>query len=752
MGPRFFRANIRSVARLISGLCLLGLVALVLTPTSNLPIDLGLFNALGVKATIKFDPLAQFMLALILGVGAAVFLYSSAYLNDAAKDYWALLKLTAFGAAMSGLVLAENLILFFVFWELTTVLSYFLVGFYHHEKAARVAAQTALLVSATGGLAMLIAFLLIGSVAGSYEFTEIELMSSSLIAHPSFPWILGLLLLGAFTKSAQFPFSFWLPGAMTAPAPVSAYLHSATMVKAGVFLLLRFVPVFSDTAFWHYALISVGTLTLVLGAIQALMAEDLKLMLAHSTVSALGSLVLLLGIGTTLAIKAALVFLVVHALYKASLFLGIGCVEKQTGSRALGELRGLRQVYPGLFWAVLVSGLSMCGLPPLLGFISKELVYEAKLQAPAFGYFMPSLGVLANVLLVGVGLTVALRPFLGKPTRTVEQASTQPLPRSLWLPPLGLGVFSLAGGLFPEPIANHLLEPALQVVKGVPTEIKLKLWHGINLVLLLSIATFGLGVIVFVYRSSLVSFVSRHAKVAVRPRGFDLFQGLLQSLLELFAHITKFIQNGSLNAYLAVTASVVSLLLGIAIWEGSSASPAPVELTHVWMPLAAAIMIAVAGGVLFSKSPIGAMLLLSSLGLATALLFVGFGAPDLALTQLLVDLLLLVTFVLVLDRLPSFRPETSKIEQIFDAGIAVLFGVGMACVTYSSIAPAGRLSGASEYYGAVAWLEAQGRNVVNVTLVDFRALDTLGEGVVIGLATFGVLVLSKRRQWLRNKE
>ena len=370
--------------------------------------------SINVNLSFLVDGLSLLFTLLITGVGALVFVYSKSYMNESSRSSRFYLHMLIFMGSMIGLVLSSNLISLFVFWELTSISSYMLIGLYHEREKARSAALQALLITAGGGLALLAGILIIGQVTGSYEFTEILTKSDLIKSHQLYLTVLLLVLAGAFTKSAQFPFHFWLPGAMEAPTPVSAYLHSATMVTAGVYLLARLSPVLGQTEQWYYIVTSVGAITMIVGAVVALMESDLKRILAYSTVSALGTLVLLIGLDTTLSVKAAMVFLLVHSLYKGALFLISGSVSKETGTRDTKDLGGIYKAMPFTAAAALLAALSMAGLPPLLGFISKELMYEAKLQAPDAATLITILGVASNILIVAVAGILAIQVFFGK--------------------------------------------------------------------------------------------------------------------------------------------------------------------------------------------------------------------------------------------------------------------------------------------------------------------------------------------------
>jgi multicomponent Na+:H+ antiporter subunit A len=403
--------------------------------------------ALGIDLAFRVDGWSLLFLLLIGGIGALILIYAAGYFQGhrQAGRFYAFILL--FMGSMLGLVTADNLILLFIFWELTSFSSYLLIGFDHEKPESRATALQALLITGGGGLALLVGFLLIGQVSGSYSYSALLEQPDMLRDHALYLPILLLVLAGAFTKSAQVPFHFWLPGAMTAPTPVSAYLHSATMVTAGIYLLGRFSPLLGGTDAWHYLVTSVGAVTMLIGALMALVQTDLKRLLAYSTVSALGTLTLLLGIGTVLAVKAVAVFLIVHSLYKGALFMIAGAVDHETGTRDVRALGGLFKVMPITALAAGAAALSMSGFPPLLGFIGKELLYEANLAAPQAAVLITGAGVAANIIIVAVALMVGFLPFLGRPLLPLKALHEPPL--ALWLGPLVLATLGLVAGLFP---------------------------------------------------------------------------------------------------------------------------------------------------------------------------------------------------------------------------------------------------------------------------------------------------------------
>ncbi|MGI9239621.1 MAG: proton-conducting transporter membrane subunit, partial [Verrucomicrobiales bacterium] len=433
---------------------------------------------LGIDWDLWVSPLGLLLALLVTGIGTLVTIYAGGYL---AKDpnrgrFFAFLFL--FMGAMLGLALTENLIVLFLFWEMTSISSYLLIGYYHAKLEARKSALDALLVTAGGGVALLAGIILLGQIGGSYRIGELVAQHDLVVAHALYPAAFFCVLAGAVTKSAQFPFHFWLPGAMAAPAPVSSYLHSATMVKAGVFLLAVMHPVLGGTPLWHYSLMVIGTVTMTWAALVAVVQTDLKRLLAYTTASALGMLVMLLGIESASGAKAAMIFLIVHAFYKGALFMVAGILEKTTGTREITQLRGLVHTMPVLGIAAALAALSMSGIPPFIGFIAKELIYEVKLEDPAIGWPLMLCGVLANAANIVVALKVGIAPFLK------SSEDDTPLKMSpgigLVLGPVVLGFGGLLFGLFPGIILDGPLAAIVGQIRMEPFDVKLALWHGVN--------------------------------------------------------------------------------------------------------------------------------------------------------------------------------------------------------------------------------------------------------------------------------
>jgi multicomponent Na+:H+ antiporter subunit A len=726
-------------------LCCFGLLLRYLPAVGAGPVEWTAtwWPSLGLSLSIYLDGLSLLFALIITGVGTLVMIYTRGYFGDPAGRIRFLQYMLLFMSAMLGVVLSGNLVTMFVFWELTSVASYLLIGFKHEDESTRRAALQALLVTATGGLALLAGIILIGQVVGSYEFGRLLASGEALREHPHYLPILLLVCAGAFTKSAQFPFHFWLPGAMSAPTPASAYLHSATMVKAGIYLLLRLAPILGKTAEWHYIVGLTGLVTMAVGGALALGQTDMKRLLAYTTVSALGILTMLVGFDTTLSVKAGLVFLLVHSLYKAALFMVAGIVDVRTGTRDVTRLMGLARAFPMTAVAAGLAALSMTGFPPLLGFIGKELMYEAKIQTPGVGAFAIVLGVFANAANVAVAVMVGLRPFWPRTARDGSPAGRKEAP-ALWVGVLLLGITGLLFGLYPDFVSGSLISPALNAVSAEFTDVKLKLWHGVNPVLMLSIATVLLGLVLFRVRGVIRSLSSACARISwVTPT--RVYQLLLDGVLRLAETQTRVLQNGRLRYYLTTVLCVVVLLAGYPLfrageWRRSVSVAAPsVELVVVCLVMVLSAFVAVS-----SRSRLGAIAALGFVGYAVSIVFVLYGAADLAITQVLVETLTVIVFVLAVYHLPRFTRFSTRLGRARDAVVAGLFGLTMAALVYTAqhvqIRPA-----ISEYFTEFSWIKAYGRNVVNVILVDFRALDTLGEITVLTIAAIGVFSLIRFR-------
>jgi multicomponent Na+:H+ antiporter subunit A len=699
---------------------------------------------LDVQLAFRLDGLSMVFTLLITGAGFFVALYAMAYFRGHPHQGRFFAFFLLFMVAMLGLVLADDLILLFVFWELTTVASFLLIGFDHAKERARESARQALLVTGAGGLALLAGVLLLQGVAGTGRLSEIAGLGDQVRGDALYAPILVLVLLGAFTKSAQFPFHFWLPNAMAAPTPVSAYLHSATMVKAGIYLLARLHPTLGGTPAWTWTLTVVGGITAVWGALLSLRATDLKVALAWTTVMALGTLTLFLGSEAPIGLAAAITFLLVHALYKCALFLVVGNVDHEAGTREIRLCRGLGRAMPLTALAALVAALSMSGFPPFLGFLGKELKYEGALAVASEPWFAATASVLANACMVAMAGVLAVRPFFGvrgETPRTPHEA-----PPAMLAGPLVMGILGLALGLMPPIVGHGLVQPAVTAIVGGPVDLTFKLFHGITLPLILSALTVGLGVVVYRFRGSLRRGLDALVErlPATGDRAYQQGMALLARLTEL---PTRGLQSGRLRMYLAVTLTALTASVGYALVRHGGPS-LRIDLEGVPFPKWGVVLLVAVGvvAVLAAKTRLVAVCALGLVGAGVALVFVLYGAPDVAITQLMVDILVVTILALVLPRLPRFRPAdgTKRRFRPLDAAIAASFGLVMA-VLLLGVASVGVDREITRYYELHGVPDAYGRNLVNVILVDFRAFDTLGEIVVLSIAGLAVWALLARR-------
>lgn len=704
--------------------------------------------SLGVDLSLRLGGFESLFLLMVTFIGGLICVYGGAYLAGDRQQTRFFAILLLFMTSMIGVILADDIILMFVFWELTSITSFLLIGYKHEDEKARKAALQGLLVTGGGGLALLAGLILTTQITGVTRISELPQHAAALAASPWFVPAFLLILVGVFTKSAQVPFHFWLPNAMAAPTPVSAYLHSATMVKAGVILLAKLSPAMSHTDIWGWVVAPVGAATMLTGAVMSVMQQDLKRLLAYSTVAVLGMLVMLLGFGDPFSLKTALFLAFVHSLYKGALFMVAGTVDHSTGTRDIGSLSGLGRAMPLLAVAAVAAALSMSGVPPTLGFIGKELLYETKLDLPSLRILFTVAGVAASALMVAVALIVGIRPFMtgDKPATGVGH----PPGWGLVVPPMVLALLGLLLGFFPGVLDRTIISPAVRSLGGDPTVAKLTLWHGFTPVLALSALTLALGIAAYALRGRL-SLVARHLEAVGGITPSSIYESLLSGVLGLAGFLTGWIQNGRLSVYVRVTLGAAALLVLYAVFlssgsfETATRIPAGIFDTTVVVLMSVSAVAAV-----FAHSRLTAILCLGGVGYSVALIFVAFGAPDLAITQLLVETLTVVLFSFVILKLPQIRVIARIRERRLDAFVAAISGLAMTLVVWKTmhvqlhepISP-----------GLVerSLAEAFGRNVVNVILVDFRALDTLGEITVLALACLGVTALVARKKRFRRK-
>ena len=694
--------------------------------------------SLGVSLSFLLDGLSLTFVLLITGIGALVFAYSKTYMADHPQFGRFVLFLTSFMLAMLGLVLADNLITLFVFWELTTITSYLLIGFGHETEKGRRSALQALFVTGSGALALLAGFILLGIMAGSFDLADIHAKGAEVRAHGLYLPALILILLGAFTKSAQFPFHFWLPNAMAAPTPVSAFLHSATMVKAGIYLLARLHPTLSGTEIWFWTLTVVGAFTALFASILSLRQTDLKQTLAYTTLMALGVLTLFLGQGSSYAITAFATFLIVHCLYKAALFLVVGCIDRATGTRDIGVLAGLSRSMPVTAFAAALAALSMAGLPPLLGFIAKELQYASLAALGSVSLIFTLTLVLANALMVAVAGMIALRPFWGKSAQETPHRPAE-APWLMLLGPLILALLGTFFGLAPHLLQNWLVTPIVASLLGDGAQAKaLKLWAGVNLPLLLSIVTIALGLMIYASRRNLKAWLIRIGDQA--PSLDAAWDSFLLGLKNVAAWQTQLIQPGILRTYIAmIFATTFVALTGAMVARG--AWPTLPSFSDITWPIAAVSVLICTGAIMttLTSSRVVAMAALGVVGIGVALVFIAFSAPDVAITQLLVETLIVVLVAVALLRLPLLDRKRRDVRPR-DALLALGIG-GIVTAVLLAVLERPLDKRLTDYFEMTSWPEAHGRNIVNVILVDFRALDTFGEIAVVVIAALSAYAL-----------
>ncbi|MBN1967313.1 MAG: putative monovalent cation/H+ antiporter subunit A [Anaerolineae bacterium] len=698
--------------------------------------------SLGVDLSFRLDGLGLVFALIISGIGTLVVIYGGGYLHGDPQVGRFYAYVLVFMASMLGVVLADNLLALFIFWELTSISSYLLIGFKHDQPDSRYAALQALLVTGGGGLALLAGLVLLGLAGGTFTLSDLLDQGAAVRADSLYGAILALVLIGAFTKSAQFPFHFWLPGAMAAPTPVSAYLHSATMVKAGVYLLARLSPVLGGTDAWQIAVTGVGGATMVIGAYIAWQQTDLKRILAYSTVSALGMLVFLLGIGTEYAVKAAITLLIAHALYKGALFLVAGSLDHETGTRDVTQLGGLRRAMPLTALAGLIAAASMAGLPPLFGFISKEVFYKAAYDAPDLPALLAGAAVIAGILTILAAALVSLKPFFGAEARTPKSPHEAPL--SMTLGPLLLAGLGLALGLVPHLVGDYAVKAAASAVLNKSPKVELVLWPGLNVILLLSALSVALGLGFYAGRAALQRRIG-YAALGERIGPARIYQRLLDGLVGLAEWQTRVLQNGYLRYYLiTIVLTTVALVGGTLLTQADLDGFLRGPDARIYELAIAAVILAAAVAVTQAQSRLAAVAALGTVGYGIALLYILFGAPDLAMTQFAIETLTVLLFVLVIYRLPRFSTLTGRAVRLRDAAIALSAGIMMTLLVLVVTTDPSRTR-LSTYFADNSLPLAKGRNIVNVILVDFRGMDTLGEIVVLAVAAAGVYALLKLR-------
>lgn len=703
---------------------------------------------LGINLSFRLDALGLLFGLLISGIGTLIYIYAYYYLspkNSLSKLYQLLML---FMAAMLGISLSNNLIILLVFWELTSISSFLLVGYWSQYDAAQRGARMALTITGMGGLAMLGGFVLLGQITGTYQIDQLVLMKDTIQQHYLFVPTLLLILLGAFTKSAQFPFHFWLPNAMAAPTPVSAYLHSATMVKAGIFLLARLAPIFIGAALYHNIVTFVGLFTLCMAAGFAIFKEDLKGLLAYSTISHLGLIVCLLGIGSPLAVAAAIFHIINHATFKAALFMIAGIIDHETGTRDLRKLSGVWQLLPFTGTLTMITAASMAGVPLTNGFISKEMFFTellANLSGPVM-VISAIVATLAGIFAVSYSIRLVHGVFFdGEVGKQVPNKDAHEPALGMRLPAIILATLCILVGILPALLAGTMVNSVTRSSLAQPEfeGVHLAIWHGINAPLLMSvIALIGGAVFYFALAKD-----GRIRKIDLDPylgkfQGKIIFELFLKHLLLNSRKIKQATENGSLQSYLLWIVLFSILMVGLPLFN-QGLTTGTRELTHapwvaivLWLTLFSGCWMML----WFHHERIKAVLISGAVGLVVTMTFVTLSAPDLALTQITVDIVTTVLLLMSLSLLPQLTPyESSRSRRWRDASLAIAGGLGIGWIAWLLL---------TRDHNSISWFFMQqaiplggGSNAVNVILVDFRGFDTFGEIAVLGIAGIGALCL-----------
>ncbi len=735
-----------SAAGAVTLLALIGLLVHVPDVLAGRPVTARIdwLPALGLNANFFLDGLGLLFAGLILGIGLLIIIYARFYLSrqDPMGQFYAYLLL--FQGAMVGIVLSDNILLLLVFWELTSLSSFLLIGYWKHLPEGRQGARMALAVTAGGGLAMIGGMLILGNIAGSYDLSVILTQKAAIQDSPLYLTALILILLGCFTKSAQFPFHFWLPHAMAAPTPVSAYLHSATMVKAGLFLMARMWPVLAGTDAWFYIVASTGLVTMVLGAVIALFKDDLKALLAFSTVSHLGLITMLLGFGTPMAAVVAVFHIINHATFKAALFMSAGIIDHSVHTRDIRRLGGLRRLMPVTFVLATLAALSMAGVPPLNGFLSKEMM----LEEAAHTRWLDSYWLLGAIVTFGALFSAAysfryiVHVFLG-PERHDYPLKPHDPGFGMWFSPAVLVVLVVGIGLFPAAIAGDLVAVAAGAVTGqaLPAY-ELKLWHGVSPALFMSIIALGGGVILL----ALYGPVNRLWLATPRPEAKAIFDACIGASARSCRWLTDLLHDGALSRYGAIFVAFTLALAGWAWFTGvvgpqtrPMLEPGPIAYIG-WV----ALVVSALSVVVFHRNRLLMLVLIGVSGLMVSMTFNYLSAPDLALTQISVEVVTIILLLLALNFMPQESPRESTFgRRARDITLSVMSGLGMGGLIYAIMTRGFAQPSISEYHLANAKTGGGGTNVVNVILVDFRGFDTFGEIIVLGIAAIIIYAITE---------
>ncbi len=701
--------------------------------------------SLGLNFTLMLDGLSFFFAFLIIGIGLLIIAYARHYLsrNDNMGEFFTYLLL--FQGAMVGIVLSDNILLLLVFWELTSLSSFLLIGYWKHLPEGRQGARMALAVTGMGGLAMIAGMLILGQIVGSYDLSVILQNRELIQADPLYVSALILILLGCFTKSAQFPFHFWLPHAMAAPTPVSAYLHSATMVKAGIFLMARMWPVLSGTPEWFAIVTTAGLVTMVLGAVIALFKHDLKALLAFSTVSHLGLITMLLGTGTAFGAMAAMFHILNHATFKAALFMSAGIIDHAAHTRDIRRLGGLRRLMPITFGIATLAALSMAGIPLLNGFLSKEMMLEETTHTVLFGtsWLVPALATLGSLVSAAYCFRLIGHVFLG-PLRDDYPVKPHDPGAGLWMPPAILVVPVVVIGVAPflaEPFVKLVTASVLGEAADVPKD-HFKIWHGLVPALFLSAAAVVGGLVLLaVYKPAL-----RLWETTPRPEAKVIFYAIVEAAAGLAQKIILPLHNGAFSRYAAI-GSIAIIAAGYHAWSTGTVGAPTREIQPAGaVPIAGWVMLVAAtvGMVFMHRNRFLSLIFIGIIGLIVSIGFVFFSAPDLAMTQFTVEVVTIILLLLALNFLPKQTPvESSVLRRVRDTGVAVAGGLTTFALAYHYLLRDAVATPISDFHLANSYKGGGGTNVVNVILVDFRGFDTYGEIIVLGIAALLIYALTE---------
>jgi multicomponent Na+:H+ antiporter subunit A len=734
--------------------------------------------SLQIGIDLYVDGLGLLFALLITGIGSLVVLYSVFYLSketEKLNQFYVFLLL--FMGAMLGVVLSDNLIGLYMFWEFTSLSSFLLIGYWNERERSRYGAQKSLLITVLGGLSMLGGFVMLGFMGQTFSIRELLSQNSELFVHPLFIPAMLLILLGAFTKSAQFPFHIWLPDAMEAPTPVSAYLHSATMVKAGIYLVARLSPVFAESGLWLWLVSGVGLLTLFWGSFSAVKQTDLKGILAYSTVSQLGLIMSLLGLGAAAlhyenlddniymaATVAAIFHLINHATFKGSLFMAAGIVDHETGTRDIRKLGGLLPFMPITFTITVIGGFSMAGLPPFNGFLSKEMFFTGMVNVlhldiynmDTWGVLFPVIAWIASVFTFLYSMILIFKTFTGKVQLEKLEKKPHEAPMGMLISPIILASLVIIFGIFPNLLSASLIEPTVSSIQPALAEnvfhVHIGFWHGWTPELWMTFGVIAIGIILYL---TLSKWKGIYGVISERYSLNALYDRILSMMDNSSWTLSEKVMTGSIRNYLVYIFTAFVLLLGLSLFGKDAfrlefGNIAPIGLYEIILSFALVIG---SISILFAKSRLTAIILLGAVGYTVSLFFVLFRAPDLALTQLVIETISVALFLLCFYHLPKMasRKEERLTFKLTNAIISVGVGVVVALIALSSHSQ--KLFGSiSSFYLEKAYTEAGGKNVVNVILVDFRGLDTMFEITVLGIAALGIFAMIRLRLTRRNDQ